>query len=258
MTLDTAPSAPFVPDETDPATRKVGLIGGMSWYSTIEYYRCVNAQVQERLGGHRSARLSVESLDFEEIRAAQVAEDWSRAGDVLAAAGERLQAGGAEALAICTNLMHKVAPEVAARTDVPLLHIADAVADDLRDRGVSSAALLGTRWVMEEDFYAERLASRGVEVVVPGRADRELVDRVIFDELTQGVATAASRAEFARIMTELAGRGAQAAVLACTEIEHLFRDGPAAPLPLVDSMAVHAGRIADFCLPGVREPARAR
>ena len=246
MTLDTATSTPFAPT-TEPATLKVGLIGGMSWYSTIEYYRRINAEVQERLGGHRSARLVVESLDFEEIRAAQVAEDWSAAAEALSAAGERLEAGGAEALAICTNLMHKVAPEVAARASVPLLHIADAVADRLAAHGVSSVALLGTRWVMEENFYVQRLAARGVEVLVPESADRGEVDRIIFDELTRGVVTAASGAEFVRIMTELAGRGAQAAVLACTEIEHLFRDRTA-PLPLVDSMAAHADRIAEFCL----------
>ena len=257
MTSETLMSTPFAP-AGGPATRKVGLIGGMSWYSTIEYYRCVNARVQERLGGHRSARLVVESLDFEEVRAAQVAEDWSGAGDVLAAAGERLQAGGAQALAICTNLMHKVAPELEARTDVPLLHIADAVADRLTTQGVSNVALLGTSWVMEEGFYAERLAARGVEVVVPGRADREHVDRVIFDELTRGRVTETSREEFVRIMTDLAGRGAQAAVLACTEIEHLFRTGKAAPLPLVDSMTVHAERIADFCLAVSDDPARDR
>lgn len=252
MSLDTATSAPFAPDVAAivPATRKVGLIGGMSWYSTIEYYRCINARVQERLGGHSSARLAIESLDFEDVRAAQVAEDWARAGEDLAAAGERLQSAGAQAVAICTNLMHKVAPDVAARTDVPLLHIADAVADRLVAQGVSSAALLGTRWVMEEDFYTERLAAKGVDVLVPGRADRELVDRIIFDELTRGIVTDASRREYVRIMTDLAGRGAQAAVLACTEIEHLFRAGHAAPLPLVDSMAAHAERIADFCLDG--------
>lgn len=249
MTLDTATATPFAPTDA-PTTHKVGLIGGMSWYSTVEYYRCVNLRVQERLGGHRSARLALESLDFEEVRAAQVAEDWTGAGDALAAAGERLQATGAEAIAICTNLMHKVAPDVADRTDVPLLHIADSVADRLVDRGVGTAALLGTRWVMEEDFYAERLAARGVDVLVPERVDRLAVDRIIFDELTRGAVTDDSRREFVRITSGLAGRGAEAAVLACTEIEHLFRDGHAAPLPLVDSMAVHAERIADFCLTG--------
>ena len=247
MTLDTATSTPFAP-LTEPATLKVGLIGGMSWYSTIEYYRAVNARVQERLGGHRSARLVMESLDFEEIRAVQVAEDWPAAAEALSAAGERLEASGAQALAICTNLMHKVAPEVDARTSVPLLHIADAVADRLATEGVTSVALLGTQWVMEEDFYAERLAARGVEVLVPGSEGRERVDGMIFDELTRGVVTDASRTEFVRIMSDLAGRGAQAAVLACTEIEHLFRHGASAPLPLVDSMTVHAERIADFCL----------
>ena len=172
------------------------------------------------------------------------------AGDALAAAGERLEASGARAIAICTNLMHKVAPAVQARVDVPVLHIADAVADRLVAQGVTTAALLGSRWVMEEDFYAQRLAAKGVEVVVPGAADRELVDRVVFDELTRGVVTDDSRAEHVRVMGELADRGAQAAVLACTEIEHLFRDGHAAPLPLVDSMRAHADRVADFCLTG--------
>lgn len=247
------PVTPFVP-ASGPVTRKVGLIGGMSWYSTIEYYRYVNRQVEDRLGGHRSARLVVESLDFEEVRAAQLVEDWSGAGGMLAAAGERLAAGGAEALAICTNLMHKVAPEVEARTGLPVLHIADAVADRLVSQGVSTAALLGTRWVMEEDFYAERLASRGVDVVVPGRDDRDLIDGIVFGELTRGVVTDASRREFVRVMTALVGHGAQAAVLACTEIEHLFRDGHDAPLALVDSMAVHAEHIADFCLDGDRSP----
>lgn len=246
---DAVTASPFA-DAAAQATHKVGLIGGMSWYSTLEYYRCVNARVQDRLGGHRSARLAVESLDFEEVRAAQLAEDWEGAGDALAAAGERLEASGARAIAICTNLMHKVAPAVQARVDVPVLHIADAVADRLVAQGVTTAALLGSRWVMEEDFYAQRLAAKGVEVVVPGAADRELVDRVVFDELTRGVVTDDSRAEHVRVMGELADRGAQAAVLACTEIEHLFRDGHAAPLPLVDSMRAHADRVADFCLTG--------
>ncbi|MCM3554673.1 amino acid racemase [Janibacter melonis] len=246
---DAVTASPFA-DDAPRATHKVGLIGGMSWYSTVEYYRCVNARVQAHLGGHRSARLAVESLDFEQVRAAQLAEDWDGAGDALAAAGERLEASGARAIAICTNLMHKVAPAVQARVDVPVLHIADAVADRLVAQGVTTAALLGSRWVMEEDFYAQRLAAKGVEVVVPGAADRELVDRVVFDELTRGVVTDASRAEHVRVMGELADRGAEAAVLACTEIEHLFRDGHAAPLPLVDSMRAHADRVADFCLTG--------
>lgn len=248
MSLDTVTSTPFSPT-AEPATLKVGLIGGMSWYSTIEYYRSVNTLVQERLGGHRSARIVVESLDFEEIRAAQVAEDWSAAAEALSAAGERLEASGVDALAICTNLMHKVAPEVASRTSVPLLHIADAVAGRLAVHEISSVALLGTRWVMEEDFYAQHLAAREVEVLVPEPEDRGRIDAIVFDELTRGVVTEASRAEFARIMTDLAGRGALAAVLACTEIEYLFRNGDdPAPLPLVDSMEVHAERIADFCL----------
>lgn len=190
------------------------------------------------------------------MRACQLAEDWAGAGELLGAAGERLAAGGAAAVVICTNLMHKVAPEVEARAGVPLLHIADAVADRCLAEGRSSIGLLGTRWVMEEDFYRERLERRGLRVLVPDAPDCELVDQVVFDELTKGVATEDSRAHFTRIIGELGKRRAEAVAPSCTEIEHLYREHPA-PLPLVDSMAAHAAAIAAFALEeGPAPPAR--
>lgn len=230
----------------------------MSWHSTIEYYRAINEQVAGHRGGHHSAPLLLESLDFDAVRAAQVAEDWATAADLLAGAGERLVAAGADTLVICTNLMHKVAPEVEARAGVPLLHIADAVAgavaDTLGDGVGRTVGLLGTRWVMEEDFYVDRLASHGLRALVPDAADRAVVDEIIFGELTKGVVSARGQETFTRIIGEMAEQGAEAVILACTEIELLFRDRAAA-LPLVDSMAAHSFAIATSLLVDAPAPA---
>ena len=225
------------------ATRTLGLIGGMSWHSTATYYRLLNEAVAAERGGHASARIVLQSLDFSEIRACQVAGDWARAAALLAEAGRRCVDGGADVVAICTNLMHKVAPEVEAAIDVPLLHIADAVAAEAERNGWSRLGILGTRWVMEEPFYADRLARHGKQAVVPDAADRELVDRVVFDELTQGKVTETSRAAYLDVVRRLAEQGAEAVVLACTEIGLLI--GPDdSPLPIIDSAEVHALELA--------------
>lgn len=227
--------------------RKIGLIGGMSWHSTVEYYRLINDAVSTELGGHHSARIALESLDFDQVRALQLAEDWDAAGRLLADAGRRLCAGGADTVLICTNLMHKVAPAVEEAIDVPLLHIGDAVATQARDQGIDTVGLLGTAWVMREPFYADRLARHGVRTVSPDEADRRLVDQVVFDELTQGVVCDASRAEYVRVIEGLAAAGAQAVVLACTEIGLLVRPGDS-PIPLIDSAHAHAEAAARFAL----------
>ncbi len=219
--------------------RTIGLIGGMSWYSTLEYYRVINELVQERRGGHASASIALQSLDFSEVRSMQQRGDWDGAARLLADAGRRCQAAGADLVLICTNLMHRVADEVQAAIDVPLLHIADAVADRAREQGWSRLGVLGARWVMEEDFYVGRLARAGLEVDVPGIDDRIEVDRVIFDELTQGTVRASSRAAYIAILHRLRDAGAQAVVLGCTEIELLVRPEDA-PIPLLDSMRTHA------------------
>lgn len=219
--------------------RTIGLIGGMSWHSTVEYYRVINELVAERHGGHASAKVALQSLDFAEVRQCQVDGDWGRAGRLLAEAGRRCEAGGADVLLICTNLMHRVADDVQAAVDIPLLHIADAVAERARQRGWSRLGVLGTRWVMEEDFYVGRLARRGLDVVVPGQEDRAVADGVIFDELTQGVVREESRAAYDEILRRLRDQGAEAAVLGCTEIELLVSEDDA-PLPVIPSMRTHA------------------
>jgi aspartate racemase len=225
----------------------LGLIGGMSWHSTATYYRIINEAVAEARGGHASARIALQSLDFAEVRQCQLEGDWDRAAELLADAGRRCVAGGATTVAICTNLMHKVAPQVEAALGVPLLHIADAVAAEARRHGWRRLGVLGTRWVMEEPFYADRLARHGVAAVVPEAPDREVVDRIVFDELTQGVVTEPSRATYLDVIRGLEKQGADAVVLACTEIGLLV--GPDdSPLPVIDSAEVHARELARAAL----------
>lgn len=221
-------------------TRTIGIIGGMSWDSSATYYRVINTEVRRRLGGHHCADLVMVSLDFGRVRDLQLLGDWDGAGAMLADAARRLEAAGADLVVLATNLMHKVAPAVEAATALPFLHIADAVGARARELGVRRLGLLGTRWVMEEDFYAERLVTRwGIEVVVPSEADRIEVDRIVFAELTRGVVSEASRARYLEVIGRLAADGADAVVLACTEIGLLV--GPDdVELPLIDSALVHA------------------
>jgi aspartate racemase len=227
--------------------RTIGLIGGMSWYSTVEYYRVINSEVQRRRGGHASASVALQSLDFAAVRRCQQDEDWTAAGRMLGDAGRRCEAGGADVVLICTNLMHKVADAVAASISVPLLHIADAVAAHAERRGWMRLGLLGARWVMEETFYADRLAAHGISVVVPDAAGRAMVDRVVFAELTQGRVEPASRDAYAAVVADLADQGAEAVILGCTEIGLLLTEADS-PLPLIDSMQAHALAAVDFAL----------
>ena len=227
--------------------RTIGLIGGMSWYSTLEYYRVINTEVQRRRGGHASAEVALQSLDFAAVRRCQQDEDWAAAGRLLGDAGRRCEAGGADVVLICTNLMHKVADAVDASISVPLLHIADAVAAQAQRHGWTRLGLLGARWVMEETFYADRLAAHGISVVTPDDAGRAMVDRVIFAELTQGRVEPASRDAYAAVVADLAAQGAEAVILGCTEIGLLLTEADS-PLPLIDSMQAHALAAVDFAL----------
>ncbi|WP_447645917.1 aspartate/glutamate racemase family protein [Nocardioides zeae] len=201
--------------------RVIGLIGGMSWESTAEYYRLANELVRERLGGYHSARVVLTSVDFADVERLQASGDWAAAGELLAAEARRLRAAGAEVVVLCTNTMHKVADAVAAAVDVPFLHLADTTADAVRAAGVQRVGLLGTRFTMEQDFYRERLADHGLEVLVPDEAGRAVVHRVIYDELVHGVVRAESRAAYVDVMAGLVARGAEGIVLGCTEIELL-------------------------------------
>lgn len=212
----------------------------MSWHSTANYYRLINEQVAERIGGHHSALCLVASLDFAEVREFQRRDAWDEAGDHLASAAKRLEAGGADMVLLCANLMHKVAPQIEAAIDIPFLHIADAVGAQAFAEGHTKVGLLGARWVMEETFYRDRLQDRwGIDVVIPDEAGRAMVDRVIFDELTVGRVEDASREAFVTIIEGLAAQGAQAVLLSCTEIELLIKQSDS-PIPVIDSMLAHA------------------
>ncbi|MFM4721160.1 aspartate/glutamate racemase family protein [Aeromonas bivalvium] len=218
----------------------IGLLGGMSWESTVSYYQALNRGVRAELGGLHSARVLLNSVDFAEIERLQHAGDWPATARLLANEARRLQAGGAQCLLIATNTMHKVAPEIAAAIDIPLIHIADATARRLQADGVARVGLLGTRFTMEQDFYKGRLETQfGLEVLVPGEEQRERVHRIIYDELCLGQIREPSRAEYLAIIAELAAAGTQAVILGCTEIALLLGDTRAA-VPLYDTTAIHA------------------
>ncbi len=228
--------------------KRIGLLGGMSWESSIEYYRLVNEEVRERLGGLHSADCILRSIDFAPMEQLQREGRWQDAGALLAEEGARLAAAGADVLLLCTNTMHKVAAEVEAAAGIPFLHIADATAEAVRASGFETVGLLATAYTMEQDFYTGRLRDRhGLDVLGPDEVDRGLVHRVIYDELCVGVVSEASREEYRRIMGELAGRGAEAILLGCTEIDLLV--GPEdSPVPLFDTTRLHAARAVDLAL----------
>lgn len=218
----------------------IGLLGGMSWESTVSYYQALNRGVRAKLGGLHSARVLLNSVDFAAIERLQHAGDWPTTARLLAAEARKLQDGGADFLLIGTNTMHKVAPEIEAAIDIPLLHIADATAAKLRADGITRVGLLGTRFTMEQDFYKGRLQARfGLTVLVPDEAGRERVHRIIYDELCLGEIRASSRAEYLAIIAGLAAAGAEAVILGCTEIALLVGDARAA-VPLYDTTAIHA------------------
>lgn len=235
----------------------IGLVGGMSWHSTEAYYRRINEEVARRRGGHASAKVSLQSLDFAEVRDCQVRGDWDGSARLLADAARRCEAGGADLVALCTNLMHKNFGALEAALSVPAVHIADAVAAVADRQGWRRLGLLGARWVMEEDFYADRLADHGIDVVSPAADDRELVDRVVFEEITRGLFREESRTAYVGVMERLGARGADAVVLACTEIGLLVPPGTA-PLPTIDSATAHADLLVDLALTGGPVPGRSR
>jgi aspartate racemase len=227
--------------------RTLGLLGGMSWESTLPYYRIVNERIRQRLGGLHSAKLVLHSVDFADIEEMQRAGDWDTAGAILVEAARGLHAAGAECLVICTNTMHLVAPAIEAAVDLPLLHIADATAARIREAGLSRVALLGTRFTMERDFYRQRIEAAGIEVIVPEAAQREVVHRVIYEELCLGRILGTSCEAYRGIIEDLVARGAQGVILGCTEIGLLVGEGDAS-VPLFDTAWIHAEAAADWAL----------
>lgn len=226
----------------------LGLLGGMSWESTVPYYRTINETVRERLGGLHSAQLVLFSVDFEEIERLQRSGDWDTAGQRLAQAARAVEVAGAELLVLCTNTMHKVAPAIEQAVRIPLLHIADPTGAAIRAAGLGTVGLLGTRFTMEQDFYRDRLRERhGIDVLLPPPADRELVHRVIYEELCVGLVHDDSRAAYRRVMADLARQGARAIILGCTEIT-LLVSAQDAHIPLFDTTALHARAAVEWAL----------
>jgi aspartate racemase len=228
--------------------KTIGLIGGMSWESTVPYYRQINESVKQQLGGLHSAKIVLYSVDFHEVDQLQRAGDWAAAGALMVGAARALEAAGADFLVLCTNTMHKVAPAIEAAAAIPLLHIADPTAAAIKRAGLATVGLLGTRFTMEEDFYRQRLVERhGLQVLIPTPPERDVVHRVIYEELCLGKVEPASRLAFQRIMAALAARGAQAIILGCTEICLLVGQQDA-ELPLFDTTAIHARAAAQRAL----------
>lgn len=228
--------------------KTIGLIGGMSWESTALYYQQINEQVKQHLGGLHSARIVLYSVDFHDIERLQVAGQWDEAGTRLAAAARSIEAAGGDFLVLCTNTMHKVAPIINAAVKIPLLHIADATADVVKNTGIRRIALLGTQFTMEQDFYRGRLeSSHGLEVIVPDDADRTVVHNIIYQELCLGVVRNESREAYRQIIGRLVARGAQGIILGCTEIGLLVSSADA-PVPVFDTTAIHASSAVDFAL----------
>jgi aspartate racemase len=227
-------------NERERRLKTIGLIGGMSWESTVPYYRQINQAVKERLGGLHSAKIILYSVDFHDIEQLQRAGDWEAAGDMLAKIGRSLELAGADLLVLCTNTMHMVAASIEGAVSIPLLHIADPTAVRIKQAGHAVVGLLGTRFTMEQDFYRGRLGERhGLRVLTPPQADRDIVHRVIYEELCRGEVSADSRREYQRIMAGLVEQGAQAIILGCTEISLLVGQEDAS-VPLFDTTAIHA------------------
>ncbi|MFK0234957.1 aspartate/glutamate racemase family protein [Streptomyces vinaceus] len=219
--------------------KTIGLLGGMSWESTAEYYRLLNELTRNRLGGLHSARCVLYSVDFADIERLQAEGRWAEAGEVLAEAAQRLEAAGADLVLICTNTMHKVADRVQDALSVPLLHLADATADAVKRAGLTHVGLLGTAFTMEQEFYRGRLAASGLEVRVPDAGGRALVHRVIYEELCRGVVREESRASYQDVIQRLVADGAQGIILGCTEIELLVGAGDS-PVPVFPTARIHA------------------
>ena len=228
--------------------KTIGLIGGMSWESSIEYYRIINETTRDKLGGLHSAKSVMYTVDFAEIETLQHQNRWADAAQILIAAAQSLERAGADFLVLCTNTMHKLAPDIEANVSIPLLHIADATAQKIQAAGLKTIGLLGTRFTMEQDFYKGRLAERfGLNVLVPGAEARAVVHEVIYEELCLGITRAESKARFVEIIAQLVEAGAEGIISGCTEIELLIQQADC-PVPLFATTQIHAEAAVDYAL----------
>jgi aspartate racemase len=232
----------------DTDLRTVGVLGGMSSQSTIEYYRGIDAGINDAIGGHDAGDIVIRSVNFGDVERFMSADRWERAGAYLADAATDLEAAGAAFVIMATNTMHRVAPEIEAALSVPFVHIVDVTADAITTAGVETVGLLGTETVMTERFYRDRLADHGIDVVVPGPPDRAVVDEIIFEELTHGEVRAESREAYLRVIDDLLDAGAAGIVLGCTEIELLVSGADRPEIPLFDTTALHVARAVECSL----------
>ncbi|HDR4372955.1 aspartate racemase [Bacillus cereus] len=219
--------------------KTIGLIGGMSWESTSEYYRIINEEIKERLGGLHSAKCLINSVDFEEIERCQSSGDWDGAGEILGNAAYSLQKGGADFIIICTNTMHKVVGKIKAKIDIPVLHIADATAKEIKRKDIQKVGLLGTKYTMEQDFYKSRIEENNIKVIVPSEKNRKEINKVIYTELCLGKIVSQSREYYKRVIEELVQKGAQGIILGCTEIGLLIKQENVS-VPIFDTAHIHA------------------
>ncbi|HWP52368.1 MAG TPA: aspartate/glutamate racemase family protein [Clostridia bacterium] len=227
--------------------KTIGLIGGMSWESTVPYYRIINETVKETLGGLHSAKCLLYSVDFFELEACLATEQWDKITRILGQAAQTLEKAGADLIVICTNTMHKVAPEIQQHIHSPIIHIADVTAQALLQSGIKKAGLLGTKFTMTQAFYKDRLTAQGLEVVIPPAEDVELINRVIFEELCVGITSEQSRADYLRIIQALSQQGAEGIILGCTEIGLLISQSDT-PIALFDTTLIHAKSAAELAL----------
>lgn len=219
--------------------KTIGLIGGMSWESTVTYYRLINEEVKNRLGGLHSAKCLLYSVDFQEVERYQAADEWEKAGQLLGAAAQSLEKGGADFIVICTNTMHKVIEQIEEKINIPVLHIADAAANRIKQSTLKTIGLLGTKYTMEQAFYKSRLESNGIKVLVPETPDREMVNRIIYEELCLGKIRQSSREDYQQVIRRLVDAGAEGIVLGCTEIGLLIKPEDS-EVPLFDTTIIHA------------------
>ncbi len=227
--------------------KTIGIIGGMSWESTVTYYQIMNETVKQELGGLHSAKILLYSVDFSEIERCQAEGDWEKSGDILASAAESLEKAGADFLVIATNTMHKVTPQIQKRIHIPIVHIAEVTAEELKQNHITTVALLGTKYTMTQEFYKEKLENAGITVLIPEAREIEAVNSIIYDELCLGSILKASKERYLQIIEGLKNRGAQGVILGCTEIGLLIRQEDT-ELPVFDTTKIHAVKAAKLSL----------
>ena len=229
--------------------KTIGLLGGMSWESTVTYYKIVNETVKKELGGLHSAKVLLYSVDFSEIEKCQAEGDWDKSSVILSTAAENLEKAGADFIVICTNTMHKVVPQIQKSISIPLVHIAEATADELQRHNITKVALLGTKYTMTQDFYKEKLINAGITVLIPDEQGVETINDVIYNELCLGIISEASKEKYLNIVQGLAERGAQGVILGCTEIGLLIQQKDV-ELPVFDTARIHGEKAARLSLEG--------